>query len=113
MPGFNLNIGSSVLKRETKPYDEVLSQLRRNGWTQTGSLGDSVRYFENSGFSITVVDGPMATLIMPSGPVRGRVFGNSGLMANQTSVLGMGSDSSEKERENQNKQASNKVQQIT
>lgn len=108
----NLNLGSSVLKREVKDINEVINQLQRNGWSQTGSLGDSVRYFENSGMNITVIDGPMATLIIPSGPIRGRVFGDSGLVANQTSVIGAGANSGD-DSANQEKQARNKVQQIT
>lgn len=91
----NVNFGSSVLKREAKPMDEVANQLKRNGWEETGSIGSRARQFENSGLSVTVVDGPMATLVIPSGPIRGKVFGSSGLEANQTSVIGAGAGSSD------------------
>lgn len=112
MAGLNLNIGMSVMKRETKDIDEVTNQLKRSGWEQTGSLGDRVKYFENSKMSITVIDGPMATLIVPSGPIRGRVFGDSGLMVNQTSVVGLGADTGDS-RDRQEQQASRKADQIT
>lgn len=112
MPGMNINIGSSVFKREAKSMDEVTNILKRNGWSQTGSLGSRVKYFENSGLSVTVVDGPMGTLIIPSGPIRGRMFGNSGLMTNQTSVIGAGADSNS-QKENQNQQAGRKLEQHT
>lgn len=112
MPGLDLNIGSSVMKREAKPIDQVTNQLKRNGWTQTGSLGNKIKYFENSRLSITVVDGPMGTLILPSGPIRGRLFGDSGLMVNQSSVIGAGAGSADN-TENQDKQVRNRVDQIT
>ena len=112
MPGLNLNIGTSVMKREAKDIDEVTSQLRRNGWEQTGSLGDRVKYFENSRINITVIEGPMGTVILPSGPIRGRLFGDSGLMANQTSVVGLGADTGD-DTTRQEQQARRKADQIT
>lgn len=91
MPGLNLNIGTSVVKRESRPTEEVVAQLENDGWEMTGSIGgDRVLYFEKSGINITVMEGPMGTLVFPSGPVRGRLFGNSGLMAGKKSVLGTG-----------------------
>lgn len=112
MTGMNLNIGSSVFKRETKTITEVADRLRRNGWQQTGSMGEKILYFENSGMSLTLVDAPMATLIFPSGPIRGRIFGDSGLDINQISVIGAGADTGSN-GENQNRQARDKVEQLT
>jgi len=108
----NLNIGTSVFKREAKSIEQVTNQLVTNGWTQTGSLGNRVKYFENSRLSITVVDGAIGTLIFPSGPVRGRIFGDSGLMANQTSVIGAGSDTNN-DTQKQDKQVEGRVNQLT
>lgn len=90
MAGLNLNIGSSVVKRETRPLEEISQQLREDGWTQTGSIGERILYFEKSGINITVMKGAMATLVFPSGPIRGRVFGDSGLMFGRASVIGTG-----------------------
>jgi len=112
MPGLNLNIGTSVFKREVKSMEKVTNQLKRNGWEQTGSLGERVKYFENSRFNVTVIDGPAATVVIPSGPIRGRLFGDSGLMANQTSVIGAGSDTGDNMTK-QDSQAKEKVNQIT
>lgn len=108
----NLNFGSSVLKREAKPLTDVTNQLKANGWRQTGSLGNRVVYLENSGMNITVIDGPMGTLVVPSGPIRGRVFGDSGLQLNRVSVIGAGSDSSESD-DGQSQKARDRVNQIT
>ena len=75
-----VNIGSSVVRRDSRELSRVRTELRGGGWRQTGSIGDNrIVYMENSGFSLTLVDGPTGTLIMPSGPVRGKLFGTSGL----------------------------------
>lgn len=92
--------------------EDVVKQLKRNGWEQTGSLGERVLYFENSRIGITVVDGPMGVLVMPSGPIRGRVFGDSGLQINQSTVLGAGSSSSDPEK-NRDKAAASRQGQFT
>lgn len=107
-----MNIGSSVLKREAKSMDKVTDQLKRNGWSKTGEIADHAEYYENSGMSITVIEGLTATLIIPSGPIRGRVFGNSGFQLDDTSVIGAGADSGTDE-EIQNRKAERKVNQIT
>jgi len=79
-----------VFKREAKSIDEVSKKLQRDGWEKTGSLANGrVLYFQKSGIEITAAKGPMGTLIFPSGPIRGKLFG-SGVGINTTSVLGMG-----------------------
>lgn len=87
----NINLGLSVFKREAKDVQDVLSTLQSNGWSQTGQiLNGRVTYLENSGFSITVIDGPAGTAIIPSGPLRGKLFGDSGAEFSRTSVIGAG-----------------------
>lgn len=90
------NVGFSVFKREARPYKEVETHLLQEGWMKTGSVGERIHYFESSGINITVIDGMNATLVMPSGPVRGRLFSDSagGLMSMSTLGMGSKSDSS-------------------
>lgn len=83
-----MNIGTSIFKRENKDTVEVIDHFESNGWEVTGTLGDRVTYLENSALSITVIDGVAGTLVIPSGPFRGRFFGESGLMMNNSSVIG-------------------------
>jgi hypothetical protein len=72
------NIESSVLKRYSADIDQVHSYLTSNGFSLTSRVaGGRVRYYESSGFNITVVQGPFGTVIFPSGPIRGRVFGET------------------------------------
>lgn len=112
MLGLNLNIGSSVFKREAKEMETVINQLKRNGWEESGSMGDRVQYLENSQMSVTVINGVSGTLVVPSGPVRGKIFGDSGLDINQVSVIGAGSDSGDGSKGEEQK-AANRVSQIT
>lgn len=74
-----VTIGTSVMRRDSRELNKVKTDLTINGWVQSGSLGDRVVYMENSGFSITLIEGPMGTVVIPSGPVRGALFGDSGL----------------------------------
>lgn len=83
-----MNFGTSIFKREAKDAQEVIDHLRNNGWEVTGTLGNRLTYMENSSFNLTIVDGVKGTLVVPSGPIRGRLFGNSGAMFNNTSVIG-------------------------
>lgn len=97
-----LNIGSSVLKRESAPFDEVMEKLRRDGWSKTGELAQGrVVYVESSGISLTVVDGPMGTLIFPSGPVRGKLFSSDSVGVGLTSTIGLGQPAPERNPRNQ------------
>lgn len=86
------NLSFSVVKRETREFDEVQSFLDRKGWKRTGTLGSKVAYYQNAGVNLTVVDGPRAVLIFPSGPLRGRLFSeNIGFgFLSEDSGLGMG-----------------------
>lgn len=95
MAGLNLNIGTSVVKREAKKISAVESRLLSDGWTRTGTaLNGKVRYYQNSNFNITAMQGPLGTIIMPSGPIRGLIFGNNAVGINRTSVIGAGKKSS-------------------
>ena len=98
MAGLNLNIGSSVVKREAKPIEEVADKFASDGWSQTGSLmGGNVLYFEKSGVNVTLIGGPGGTVVVPSGPLRGGFFGMDAVGVNQTSVVGLGASSSEED----------------
>lgn len=72
------NINLSVVKRSTESIGPVSQSLEEQGFEDTGQLMDGrVRYFENpNGINLTVADGPFATLVFPSGPIRGSIFGN-------------------------------------
>lgn len=92
----NINIGSSVLKRETAGISKVASKLTSDGWEKTGELGDGrVQYFQKSGINITILSGPAGTLIFPSGPVRGRLLGDDAVGISQVSLIGLGASNSE------------------
>lgn len=71
-----LNISGSVVKRERADYEDIESKLINDGWQITGQIRDRVFYFQRSGINLTVVDGPTGTLVFPSGPVRGFIFGD-------------------------------------
>lgn len=74
----NINIGLSVLKREAQPISDVINQLEKNGWKVTDTIGDDrIVYLENNGINITAIRGPRGTVVIPSGPIRGRVFGEN------------------------------------
>ena len=96
MAGLNLNFGTSVIKREAKPIDRVDSRLQNSNWTLVDSVaGGRVRYYEKAGINITAISGPLGTVIMPSGPVRGAIFGENAVSFNTTSSIGAGSKSEE------------------
>lgn len=72
----DINIGFSVFKREAQSIQDVVTHLQQNGWSVTSSIGDNrIVYLENSGVNITAVKGPLGTVVIPSGPIRGRMFG--------------------------------------
>lgn len=78
MPGMNIDL--SVVKRRQEPVAQVVSELEQQGFKPTDTiLNDRVHYLENnSGIGLRVVQGAMATWVMPSGPVSGKVFGSGG-----------------------------------
>lgn len=91
MVGLNLNLGTSVLKREAKPIEDVDNRLTNAGWNRTASVADGrIRYYALAGVNITAIGGPFGTVIMPSGPVRGAMFGDNALNLSQTSAIGAG-----------------------
>lgn len=72
-----IDIGSSVIKRYDAPASQVRAMLAAGGFQETGSaMNGKVKFHQNSGINLTTVDGPLATLVMPSGPVRGSLFGD-------------------------------------
>lgn len=98
------NFGSSVVKRESKPIEAVEERLLGDGWKKTGEIASGrVRYYQKTGINITAVKGPVATLLMPSGPVRGAFFGDSAVGFNRTSVIGAGSSTDTARTQTKNK----------
>jgi hypothetical protein len=90
----NFNLGLSAIKRESKPKEDVERHLIRNGWEKTGeALGGRADYYENAGINLTVIEGPMGTLVVPSGPVRGTVYGDDVKVFSRSSSMGMGAGS--------------------
>jgi len=85
LPSINL----SVFKREDIDFEEVQRQLTDAGWEMTGSLRETVYYYEKSGFNVTVVDGPQAVSAFPSGPIRGRLFSDVVGNSQADSVFGI------------------------
>jgi hypothetical protein len=71
------NVDLSVIKRRTESIDRMERRLRAQGFSQTESiLNGKVRYYENQeGIGLTLIDGPLGTVLTPSGPVRGTLFG--------------------------------------
>lgn len=71
-----IDIGSSVIKRYDAPASQVRAMLAAGGFQETGSaMNGKIKFHQNSGINLTTVDGPLATLVLPSGPVRGSLFG--------------------------------------
>lgn len=98
MPGMNLNLGTSVVKREAKSIEEVDSRLVDTGWERTASiLNGRVKYYQNAGINITAIQGPMGTVIVPSGPVRGAIFGKNAVRLGRTSSIGAGPSGASKD----------------
>lgn len=72
------SFSTSVLKREDRPIEDVDNRLTNQGWKRTGQIARGrIRYYEKSGFNITAMQGPAGTVLFPSGPVRGLVFGDN------------------------------------
>lgn len=76
-----IEFSSSVVKRVNMDWDVFVSAVEESGFEQVSSIaGGRILYHENdAGFGVTLVNGPRAKLILPSGPLRGRLFGNTGL----------------------------------
>lgn len=100
MAGERINFGTSVFKREGKSIEQVDKRLRNAGWEMTSQLaGGRVRYYELAGINITAVGGPLGTTIMPSGPVRGALFGDNAVSLSTTSSIGAGDGKKKVEQE--------------
>lgn len=74
-----LNINLSTFKRSSRSIKDVEEQFEKDGWTETGKAGprENVLYYQKTGVNITVIDGPLGVTVIPSGPVRGSMFGDS------------------------------------
>ena len=85
-----IEIGLSTVKRIAEPKERVESHLREGGWEETAiTLGERVSFYENSGINLTVLEGPFGTVILPSGPVRGLLFGQNATVFSRESALGI------------------------
>lgn len=85
-----MNITFSVVKNVRYEPDEVESYLTQAGWSKTGeALNGRFRYLENSGINITLIDGMFGTTVIPSGPLRGAVFGSGVNIISSNSGLGI------------------------
>lgn len=103
----NASFGGSVVKREARSIDEVDKKLRNDGWDRTSSiLNGRLRYYSNSGVNITAFSGPLGTLIIPSGPVRGKLFGDTELVSG-ASVIGLGKKTKSKDNPSREKDVEN------
>lgn len=99
MPGLDLNFGSSIVKREAKPARRVKQRLQRDGWREISEVANGrVTYWSKTNFSITVIEGPLGTTIIPSGPIRGKVFGDIELFS-RDGVLGISQTTGRTERQ--------------
>lgn len=94
-----MNVDLSVIKRRTESASTIINRLKSQGFSQTNSImGGRLVYLENSeGIGLTVVDGPRGTVITPSGPIRGMVFGENsvGLGIVRSSSNGSSKDTSD------------------
>lgn len=73
-----MDINLPVIKRTSSPMSDVIDSLEDSGFEQTGQmLGGAVRYYENDfGLGLSIFEAPRSTIITPSGPLRGAVFGS-------------------------------------
>lgn len=73
-----VEFSGSVVKRTSKPLEEVHAELTEQGFEHTGDvLSGKVHYHENEGgLNLTVIETRRGSLVIPSGPIRGSVFGN-------------------------------------
>lgn len=74
-----MELNLSVIKRTSSSADQVKGELKSGGFIERKEIMDGrVSHHENSlGIGMTVVDGPMGTLVVPSGPVRGLLMGEN------------------------------------
>lgn len=73
-----IDIDMSVFRSERRSIDDVERDLRRRGWKKVSEKrGGRVRYMENKGINLSLIQLPFRTVVVPSGPVRGFVFGDN------------------------------------
>jgi len=79
-----IEFSSSTVKRTSKSIDQVHSELTEQGFEHTGdALDGRVHYHENEGgFNLTIVETRRGTVVIPSGPVRGNLFGDQAVSLN-------------------------------
>lgn len=75
--GMLLEVDGSVVKRTREPTDIVRNELSNEGYEHVeSSLTGRVHYYENKeGTNLTVIRSLRATVVMPTGPVRSKVYG--------------------------------------
>jgi len=68
-----------VFKRLSTDFADLHEQFEEAGFKHTGeALNGKVHYHESAGIGITLVEGPLGgTLVFPSGPVRGFIYGEN------------------------------------
>lgn len=94
----NSNFGGSVIKRESASKEEVVEKFKSDGWKVTGTIGGGkINYLQKSGINITVISGPRGTVVLPSGPIRGRLFGDKAVGLSSVSLIGLGASNDEEE----------------
>lgn len=94
-----INVGTSVLKREAKPISQVKSNFKSNGWEVTADLlGGRLVYVEKNGINLTLLSGPVGTVVFPSGPIRGAAFGDEAVSLNRVSSTGGSKDVEEPDK---------------
>lgn len=70
-----ITVNLPTIKRIPGDFDTFQQAVEVVGFEEKSSMGNRVYYHENDvGMGITVVDGLRANLILPSGPVRGRLL---------------------------------------
>lgn len=79
MPGLNLDL--SVAGRRQADVVQVISDLESDGFSPTDSvLNDRIHRLEGEdGERVRVVEGAMATWVLPSGPLGGSILGGGSM----------------------------------
>ena len=97
------NIELSVLKRYNADASDVHDFLEEQGFEhKSDALGGRIHYHESEGgFGLTLVEGPAGSLVLPSGPIRGSVFGSRSVSLGGESAVDRFLEDDEEEDGNQ------------
>ena len=70
---------SSAVKRTSKSLDEIHQEFLDAGFEHTGTaLDGKIHYHENeNGLNVTLIETRRGSLVLPSGPIRGNLFGEN------------------------------------